>query len=286
MGPQDRTDETIARLASRSHGVVTRQRLLRASVSSKEIKRRLARGSLIAVYPGVYRVGHRAPSMEATYMAAVLACGERALLAGLAAAHLYGLIMGEPPAPVVQTRTERRIKGIETRRARHNEARGTIWRGIPITTIPATLVQIAASMPVDDLARACHEAQVRYGMTPFDVKRAPGAKKLRAILTGDIPVTLSALEKRFLTMLEDEGLPLPMTNRPAGAKRVDCRWPDHALTIELDSYRYHHSRHAWEQDRRRERDAHARGDQHRRYTYGDVFEDPRQMLAELHALLT
>jgi very-short-patch-repair endonuclease len=68
-------------------------------------------------------------------------------------------------------------------------------------------------------------------------------------------------------------------------RRVDCRWPDHRLTVELDSYRYHHSRHAWEQDRRREREARARGDEFRRYTYGDVFESPGRMLAELRDLL-
>jgi hypothetical protein len=57
------------------------------------------------------------------------------------------------------------------------------------------------------------------------------------------------------------------------------------LTVELDGYRYHSSRHAWEQDRRREREAYARGDQFRRYTYGDVFEAPRPMLAELSSAL-
>ena len=77
----------------------------------------------------------------------------------------------------------------------------------------------------------------------------------------------------------------PQTNRPAGGRRVDCRWPEHRLTVELDSYRYHHSRHAWEQDRRREREARARGDEFRRYTYGDVFEHPAAMLAELRKLL-
>jgi hypothetical protein len=55
--------------------------------------------------------------------------------------------------------------------------------------------------------------------------------------------------------------------------------------VELDSYRFHHSRHAWEQDRRRERDARARGDEFRRYTWADVFEEPAQMLAELRRLL-
>jgi very-short-patch-repair endonuclease len=112
-----------------------------------------------------------------------------------------------------------------------------------------------------------------------------GAAKLRGVLRGEIHVTMSRLERRFLAVLEAAGLALPVTNRPAGGRRVDCRWPERRLTVELDSYRYHRSRHAWEQDRRREREAHARGDAFRRYTYGDVFEHPRQMLGELRALL-
>ena len=55
--------------------------------------------------------------------------------------------------------------------------------------------------------------------------------------------------------------------------------------MELDSYRYHRSRHAWEQDRRRERAAYARGDDFRRYTYGERSEDSKPMMAELRALL-
>jgi very-short-patch-repair endonuclease len=283
MRHQDRTDEKIARIAWRSHGVVTREQLLSAGITKAAIRARTRRGSLIVEYRGVYRVGHRAPSVEATYMAAVLACGAGALLMGRAAAYLYGLIKGEPPPPAVWTKTERRIEGIETHRTRANR-RGTIWRGIPITTVPATLVDLAPSMPVDDLARACHEAQVRHHVKPTAFpRRIP--TNLRAILHGDIPVTLSELENRFLALLREHGLPTPLTNRPAGTKRVDCRWPDHHLTVELDSYRYHHTRRAWEQDRRREREAHARGDDHRRYTYSDVFEDPRQMLEELHGLL-
>ena len=108
---------------------------------------------------------------------------------------------------------------------------------------------------------------------------------LRCVLHGDVQVTLSTLERRFLAFLRENGLALPQTNRPAGGRRVDCRWPESRLTVELDGYRYHRSRHAWEQDRRREREAHARGDDFRRYTYGDVLEDPRLMLRELRQLL-
>jgi very-short-patch-repair endonuclease len=67
---------------------------------------------------------------------------------------------------------------------------------------------------------------------------------------------------------------------------IDCRWPRQALTVELDGYRYHHSRHAWELDRRREREARARGDEFRRFTYSDVNEEPGPMLAELRGLLS
>jgi very-short-patch-repair endonuclease len=133
---------------------------------------------------------------------------------------------------------------------------------------------------------------VRHHTTPAMVEvvlarrpSSPGAGKLRAVLRGEVKVKLSELERRFLYLLEENRLPLPQTNRPAGGRRVDCRWPDRRLTVELDSYRYHHSRHAWEQDRRREREAHARGDEIRRYTHGDVFEHPAAMLSELRALL-
>ena len=259
---------------------MTRRRLLAAGVSDDEIKTRVARGSLIRMYPGVYRVGHAAPSVEATYMAAVLACGKGAMLMGLAAAYLYGLIKGPPPPPTVRTRNARRIAGIETHRTRTHE-RGTEWCGIPITTVPRTLMDLAPSVTEKDLAAACHHAQVRFNVRPQQT-----SGRARKVLEGHVPVTLSALEDRFLERLRAHALPIPQTNRRTrGRSYVDCRWPAHHVTIELDGYRFHNTRRAWENDRRREREAHARGDEHRRYTYGDVFEDPTLMLAELHQLL-
>jgi very-short-patch-repair endonuclease len=295
MDPPSRTvEQKLARMASRAHGIVDREELLGAGLAAMEIRGRLRKGVLIREFAGVYRVGHRAPSVEARYMAAVRACGKGAVLSGRAAAYLWGLIKGSPPMPEVTARTERRIEGIRTRRVRDiASVEATTCRGVPVTTVPRTLVDLAAALSLDDLAHACHEAGVRYGTTPRDVntilaRRPPvrGARNLRKVLHGDVRVTLSKLERRFLERLQEAGLPLPETNRPAGGHRVDCRWPEHRLTVELDGYRYHHSRHAWEQDRRREREARKRGDEHRRYTYADVEEDPTLMMAELHTLLT
>lgn len=289
-------EKVIADLASRTWGVVTWWQLIEAGITRSEIQHRLAIGALIRVHPGVYRVGHVAPSVEATYLAAVWACGSGAALSGPAAGYLLGLLRNRaiPPHAEVTTPTERRVRGVRTKRSRRAplEDDTTTWRGIPVTTVARTVVDLAAVLSLNDLAQACHEAGVKHRTTPRQVKevlaRRPntrGARKLRLIFEGDAPALLSRLEKRFRRLLRDADLPLPEFNRPAGGRRVDCRWPDVPLTVELDSYTFHHSRHAWEQDRRREREARARGDEFRRYTWGDVFEEPRQTLRELRRIL-
>jgi hypothetical protein len=270
--------------------VVTRQELLHAGISDDELRHRVQIGALIRVYPGVYRVGHRAASIEARYVAAVKACGRGAVLSGFAAAYLLGLIKCHPPPPEVTVPGKRRVAGVKTRRSKHVEA--SVWRGIRVTTVPRTLVDIAGDTPEDELAKACHEASMRFRTTPAHIEavlarrpKSRGAAKLRRIISGDSPILLSTLEKRFRKLLRDAGLPLPQTNRPAGAQYVDCRWPERKLTVELDSYRFHNTRRSWEHDRRREREAYARGDELRRYTWGDVFETPAPTLAELRPLL-
>jgi hypothetical protein len=295
MHLQARTvEETIGRIASSSKGIVTRDELLAAGITRDQIRERVRKGLLLREYRGVYRVGHRAPNVEARYLAAVRACGEGSLLAGRAAGHLWGLVKGEPPPPEVIGPTERRVAGVTTRRTRRLDPRDAATRqGVPVTTVARTLVDLARDLDEDALARACHEAGVRYRVTPRQVEvvlarlpTSPGAGKLRRVLTGDIRVSLSKLEARFLTQLGDQGLPLPVTNRVAGSRRVDCRWRERRLTVELDGYRYHNSRHSWELDRQREREARRRGDEFRRYTYKDVFDEPGFMLCELRALLS
>jgi hypothetical protein len=224
MCPLGRTvEQELARMASASHGVVTRAQLLRAGVTVDEIRWRVRTGTLLREHRGVYRVGHRAPSVEARYLAAVLAAGQGALLSGRAAAHLLGLVNGTPPPPEVISRTERRIEGVRTRRSRDLDAQdGTIFKRIPVTTVPRTLVDMSSELPLDALARACHEAGVRYRTTPKAVEavlvRRPnssGARKLRRIIHGDVRVTLSKLEARFLELLRDNGLPLPDHQPPS-----------------------------------------------------------------------
>jgi hypothetical protein len=292
MGVEGGSAARLERLASSQHGVVTRAQLLDLGVGRRAIERRLGR-DLLPVHRGVYRVGHRAPSVEASYMAAVLAAGDGAAMSGRAAGYLERLVRGRAPRAEVTTTAHRLVPGVTVHRVRSLDPRETtLVRGIPVTSVPRTLVDLAPVLDDDDLARACHDADVLHGTTPQLIEQvlerrpnAPGANRLRRILTGDSPVLLSQLERLFLAAVRHAHLPVPQTNRPAGASRVDCRWPEQRLTVELDSYRFHRTRHAWEQDREREREARARGDRHRRYTWTDVTAEPGPMLAELRRLL-
>jgi hypothetical protein len=290
MGPQSRTVERIiAELAFAANGVVSREELLAAGIAPHVVRDRIRNGLLIREYPGVYRVGHRAPSPLATYSAAVKAGGEGAVLAGFAAAWLLGLIRGDAPPPEVITCTPRTLQGVLTRCCKRMSPRETSeLHGIRVTTVPRTLVDLAPRLEADQLARVFHEAMVRYDTKPEQVepllRGRTSAAKLRAVMYGETPVHLSKVEARLYEELRAAGLRLPETNKRVGNRYLDCRWP--GLTVEIDSYRYHGSRHAWERDRVRERVARARRDDFRTFTWGDVFERPGAMLAELREALT
>jgi len=282
---------TLARLASAKKGLVTRAELLAAGISARQIDRWLVSGLLIRVYARVYRVGHTAPNLESSYLAAVLACGEGSLLSGRAAAHLYGLVRERPASPEVTTTSRRKPPGVVVHRKRFIHPRDiTDYRGIPVTTVPRTVADMAGESAPSDLALLFHEARIRFGVKPEYVEavlargRIRGAAKLRRVIWGDERVLLSELERGFIALLEEHGLPLAQTNIPKGAHWVDCWWAELKLTVELDTYRYHGTRYAWEKDQRRERAARKRGD-YRRYVWGDVFETPDELIADLSPAL-
>src|SRR3954463_12638876 len=146
MAPETRTvDEEIARIATGAHGVVTRAEMLDVGISLDAIKHRAQTGSLIRVCGGVCGAGHCAPSTEAEYLAAVRACGPGAVLYCRPAGWLLGLVKGAPSPPEVLAPTERRIKGVRTQQSRHIDRREVSeYRGVPVTTVPRTLVDLAS----------------------------------------------------------------------------------------------------------------------------------------------
>jgi hypothetical protein len=141
-------ETVIGTIASSQYGVVTRAQLLRAGITPEEIRHRMANGALLREHRGVYRVGHRAPSMEAGYLGAVFACGDGARLSGRAAAYLLGLRKGPVPPPEVTAPVKRRVPGVRVRRGHIDTVDRAIHRGIPVTAVPRTLIDLAADLPL------------------------------------------------------------------------------------------------------------------------------------------
>ncbi len=230
-----------ARIATRQEGRVASRQLVDAGIDRHTIQRWLEDGRLRSVHHGVYAVGHTASSMRGDYMAAVLAGGEGAALSHRAAAHLLRLLQGRAPTPeiTVPTTAHRRRPGIVIHRVHALHVLDcSRLDAIPITTVPRTLLDLAPRLAPEQLARACHEAWVQHGAGPRQVEACiarnptkPGAKRLRHALGSD--VTLSALEDAFLRLLGAHDLPLPRTNVDHRGDRVDCRWHEHDLTVEL-----------------------------------------------------
>jgi predicted transcriptional regulator of viral defense system len=272
-------------LTRRQHGVVTHAQLRELGLSSEAIRHRLRRGRLHRVMRGVYAVGR--PQLEARgrWMAAVLACGPRALLSHRSAAALWGI---RPEAPdrvevVVPADLPRRRPGIRVYRHRDHEAPGRrSVADIPVTHPIATLVDLAAGIPTGQLEAAINEAdhldlvdpeQLLLGLGSLPLRR--GVKRIRALLEASTTtLTSTELERRFLPLVRSAGLPVPQTQVWLDGHRVDFFWPDLGLVAETDSLRYHRTPFKQANDKRRD-NAHAgSGLTTLRFTDGQIRHEP------------
>ncbi|MGH2899118.1 MAG: hypothetical protein ACRDMZ_10630 [Solirubrobacteraceae bacterium] len=235
----------------------------------------------------MYAVGHRAASVRGDYMAAVLRGGTGAVLSHRSAAHLLGLVTGAPPPPevTIAAGSGRTCPGVVIHRSALHALDVSVLDGIPITIVPRILLDLAPAETPARLGRMCHEAWVRHRCGADKVHaciarnpRKPGAAALRRALGSD--VTLSDLEDAFLMLLRRHQLPLPRASIDRAGDKVDCHWPRLDLTVEVITFRFHATRHAFETDVARRRRS-----RHIAYTYGDVTERADATIVDLRSRL-
>src|SRR3954464_10382713 len=155
-------DALIAAVASRQHGLITVAQLARAGVGRSSVTHRLRTGRLHRRHRGVYSVGHARLSQEGEWMAAVLAAGEGAALSHLSAAKLWNAWRRVVRGVDVLASGRRRVKGVRVHICRRLDPRDvTEHRGIPVTTVPRTLVDLSAVLSAHQLANVIHEAAFR-----------------------------------------------------------------------------------------------------------------------------
>lgn len=294
-------DAAIAELAVRQHGVVARDQLAEWGMSLSAIDRRLRLKRLHRLYPGVYAVGHPALSQEGRYMAAVLACGSKAVLSHRSAAALWGIRTYLAASIDVTAPTKSRSSGSL---ARHRSLlpadEVTVERGIPVTTVPRTIFDLAAVSSLDVVENALREAEYlrlydRLSLCDLLARYSGrrGTRTVRRCLArvAELPAgrTRSRLEERFLPFLERHRLPRPRLNAwiqlPDRSVQVDCLWPGTMNVIELDGWGSHGTRIAFREDRARDRRLRAAGYEVTRITWAQLDDEPGAIAADLRTML-
>lgn len=293
-------DRVLADLAEGQHGVVARRQLLALGVSGREIETRLQRHRIHRVHQGVYAVGYRGLTVRGRWMAAVLAAGAAAALSHRSAAALWGLL---PPSTAAIEVTRPPKFGARPRIHAHEsllpDDERTVVDGIPVTTVPRTILDLAAAVSKRQLERAFNEVEVR-GLTdrlsiPDLLARYPrrrGSAVLRALLDegAAVPgVTQNDFEELFVALLDLHRLPRPRFNADLFLRgrffSVDCLWPDEQLIVELDGRAVHRTRRAFEADRERDRLLLVEGWRVMRVTWRQLREKGGAIAADLRRAL-
>ena len=251
----------MAALAASQYGVVSRTQLTTVvGVSEAGVHRLVARGRLHPVYRGVYAVGHTALRREGRFIAAALASGPGTAVARRAAgAHWEIRPSDRAKVDVVTNRPGLAPhRQIDRRFSRHLGPQDvTVHRGVPVTTVTRTLVDLASVVGFHDLRRTLERADARQLLDAGAVLRScagrPGAPSLRAILESWAPApTRSAFEDELLLLIQRAGFPPPRINSEVCGFEVDMFWPGERLVVEADSFAFHATRAAMERDRHRD----------------------------------
>ena len=265
--------------------MVARRQLTNIGLDRFAIRRRVAAGSLHPLHRGwVYALGLNPLSREGRYLAAVMACGRRAVLSHRSAAHLWAIRPTATRVEVTVPEVTRELPGIEVHRSRTlTPIDMTVRNGIPVTSVARTLLDLSAVVPAADLDVAIDRAE-RLGI--FDLraiqdvldraKGKKGARALRRAIAAYEPSTQkSRLERRFKGLLETA----PDIRRPAfnalvdgetGTHEVDAYWEAERLAVQVDGFDFHRTRRDRERDAASDADLELAGLRVTRFTWDDV----------------
>jgi predicted transcriptional regulator of viral defense system len=258
-------ERRIGELAERQHGIVSLEQLRAHGVGDGAIKARLRLGQLHRVHRGVYSVRRRRLTRHGAWLAAVLACGDGAVLSHRSAAALWGLMRARWSPVDVTSRHGRpgERKGIRLHRSSLGERERAVEAGIPVTSVARTLLDIAEVVDGERLRHAFEEADRLKLLRLPELERVcagAGRRKGLPALRGLVsaaqapPPGRSPLENRFAEFYRRHlaDLPEPLANVSILGYEVDAYWPSHRLMIEMDSWEHHSHRAAFEHDRARD----------------------------------
>ena len=275
-------------------GVFHRDQARALGISDDAIHRWVSTGAVIRVYPRVFRDAASPVSWLQSLTAALLWAGSEAAASHRAAAALWELD-GYVPGSIEITvpKALRAPPGIVVHRSQLSVGDITTVSGFKTTSPTRTLLDLAAFVDEEALEIAL-DCALRKGLTSVDhlTRRFAQTRSRgrRGYATVDRLLTQrsglgrhldSVLETKFLRLLRRERLPRPEPGVVVGRYRFDFAYPTIRLGIELDGYAHHGGRVNWDSDRKRSNELAGLGWTLLHFTWEDVTQSPRTVVAEL-----
>jgi very-short-patch-repair endonuclease/predicted transcriptional regulator of viral defense system len=296
----------VVELAERQHGSFSLPQLLELGYTASAVRKRCSAGHLHRIYRGVYAlVPRKLLSVKGRCMAAILACGEGALLSHRSAADLLDLRATQRARidVTVPNRTTHKHLGIDLHRSTTLSPEHDITEvdGIPCTSVSRTIADLAAVTRLRDVEKTLDQAQV---LEVFDLASLtdqttrhpskPGTRRLKRALARHDPNGAppeSEFERRAEALLRGARLPphrrqfwiQPSDGGPA--VRADFAWPERKVILEADGRKVHGTRRAFESDRLRDQRLAADGWRIIRVTWWQLLHDRAGIIDRLTRLL-
>ncbi|CAN5663194.1 DUF559 domain-containing protein [soil metagenome] len=271
-------ERSLADVASRQHGLVTRAQAFERGLTRTQVENRLRAGRWLLVFRGVYRLAGAPETWVQRALAGCLAAPMGAKASFLTAAALAGLDEAAPPRPhlTVGRGQSARLPGVVVHRSPLAARDTTVLQGVPATAPGRTLVDCASVLGPNRLQRMVDQAVQRRLVLPgeipaiWDAVRAQpgraGEGRLRTAMEpweGSITPD-STPEARLRRQLQQWGYPEPELQVPVHDEsgrvigRVDVGWSIVRIGLEYDSEEFH-GPSRWASDEARHRAIEALG---------------------------
>ena len=293
------SDEALARLAARNHGVFLSSDAAAVGITPQGLSRRCAKGVIRRIHKGIYAMTSVPPSAKQLLFAACRWGGAGSAASHRSAAALWELDGFDLNAFEIWSPRQLRSNRVVARVGSLPIADLTEIDGIPVTRIERTLVDLAAVVDVDTLEDALDSA-LRRRITTVNRLRLRvrsesgrrGIGKLRVLLDERDErgrPSASRFETRLNRLLIKSGLPAmreyKIWDGGEFVARVDFCFPEGKLIVEADGFRWHSGRRAWQRDRERRNQLTALGWRVIQATWDDLTRRPNETIEKVRSLL-
>ena len=275
---------------ARQHGVLSLAQAAAHGYSADRVQRRVRERRWRRLYPGVVLVGGHRLTDDARTVAAWLWAGERAAVAGPAAARWHEMPVCAPAVVDVtlpRALHRRARPGVRLRRRDLADEDVTVVRGVRLTgralTVLETAVTLADGSAFLDRALQRH---VRFDEVYRAYCRSVGGRNpAGALLIAAADRADSAAERMVVRLLRAAGIGGWELGHPFGPYLIDLAFPEAKVAVEIDGWAWHVDQDRFANDRRKGNALVRAGWVVLRFTWHDLTKRPGYVVAEIRAAL-